>query len=263
MKVGLTMMGLASVGYLLATIGSQRDLFVEAKQDLTRWRRWLWISLALNTVGLGMYSLWLGHLPFTRMDQAIASLGWAVMLLYLLLGERWKVDVLGTVAAPAAFAMTAFSSFALWGSHAGPPATTAWLQVHVISLFLGYATFLLAAFCALLYFLQVRLLKKKKVSGLFAALPPLDTLDRAAYRFIRVGFPLLLLGIASGLLISNWHWNWDAKETMVALTALVYAFYLHARLVAGWQGRRVNMILLIAFVCVLFSYFIPGKAHPF
>lgn len=263
MKTGLIIMGLASLGYLVAAIGSQRDLFLNNSRDLGRWRRVLWVSLAAHTLGLLLYGYFLGHLPITRMDHTIAVLGWVVMVLYLVLGERWKVEVVGTVAAPAAFALTAFSSVALWGGGqqsgaAGGP----WLQVHVASLLLGYATFIMAAFCAVLYFVQARLLKQKKVTGLFTALPPLDTLDRVAYRFIRVGFPLLILGIVTGLLISNWTWHWDPKETLVAMTALVYTGYIHAR-IAGWQGRRVNMLLLVAFGCVLVSYLIPGESHRF
>lgn len=259
MKFALILLGLASLGYLVAAIGMQRATFIENQHDLSGWRKLLWFSLFLHTVALGGFSVAVGHLPVNHIAETIAPLGWVLMLLYLTLGERWRVEVVGTVAAPAAFGMTAFSAFALWGDKPAAVSST-WLKVHVFSLVLGYATFFLAAFCAILYFVQARLLKKKKLGGLFSVLPPLETLDQVAYRFIRSGFPLMVLGIVTGLLLNQWQWRWDYLETLVAATGLVYTFYLHAR-IAGWQGRRVNMILLIAFCCVLISLVIPGGTH--
>ena len=47
------------------------------------------------------------------------------------------------------------------------------------------------------------------------------------------------------------------------ITWLAYAGYLHARVTAGWKGRRAAYISLVGFACFLFNYFgvnifIPG-----
>ncbi len=259
MKAAVACLALAALGYLVASVGIQRKTFIQKRSDLAGWRRLLWVSLAVHTLGLGLYSFVAGHLPLTHISETIAPLGWVIMVLYLIFGERWRVEVVGTVAAPAAFATTVFSAFTLWSE--GPQGSSdIWKILHVTSIVLGYATFILAAACALLYFVQARLLKQKKLGGLLKVLPALETLDQVAYRLIRVGFPLMLFGIGTGLLLNDWRWNWDFQLTLVAATGLVYTLYLHAR-IAGWQGRRVNMMLLIACVCVLISFVAPGVVH--
>ncbi len=37
---------------------------------------------------------------------------------------------------------------------------------------------------------------------------------------------------------------------------VVYAGCLHARVTAGWRGRRAAMIALLAFAGILFNYFV-------
>jgi len=44
---------------------------------------------------------------------------------------------------------------------------------------------------------------------------------------------------------------------------LIYLLFLHARITAGWQGRRTALISIIGFASVLFTYLgvnllIPG-----
>ncbi len=259
MTMALAILALAAFGYLVAAVGFQYNLFKERRHDWRPWTTILLISHGLHTVALGLLTYQLGHLPMARMDEAIATLAWLVIGLYVGVGRRWKVEVVGTVAAPAACVMTAFATVAMAGDTSAPQ-RSAWLLVHVGSLVASYAAFTLAAACAGLYFWQARHLKRKRLSGTFRMLPSLDTLDRVAYRFILSGFPLMVLGIVSGLIISNWTWSWDPRETIVAVTCGVFATYLHLRL-AGWQGRPVNLVLLVAYVCVVLSFLVRGTVH--
>jgi cytochrome c-type biogenesis protein CcsB len=93
----------------------------------------------------------------------------------------------------------------------------------------------------------------------FAHLPDADTLEDIGYWSVLVGFPLLTLGIALGAYWANsaWgrYWGWDPKETAALLTWLVYAGYLHARVLRGWEGKRSAFVLIGGFGAVLFTYF--------
>ncbi|MEW6277838.1 MAG: cytochrome c biogenesis protein CcsA [Candidatus Eremiobacterota bacterium] len=264
MTPGLVLLSLAALGYLAAAAGFQWNLFRLQERDWQRWRTLLWASFLTHSLALGVLTFSLGHVPLSGMAESLGSLAWVVVALYLFLGQTWKMDVLGTVAAPAAFAMTAFSILAMGTDTSGEARHGIWFYLHVGSLLLGYAAFFLAGFCALLYFIEARLLKQKRLTGIFTLLPSLDSLDRAAYRLILAGFPLMVLGITTGMVLSGWTWNWaDPKMNLVLVTGLVYLGYLHVRLIAGWQGRRVNLLLLIAFVCVLVSFLSPGRFHRF
>ena len=86
-----------------------------------------------------------------------------------------------------------------------------------------------------------------------------EHLDSLSYRTITVGFLLLSVGLVSGAVWANeawgsW-WSWDPKETWALICWLVYAAYLHTRLIRGWQGRRPAIVatagLLVIAVCYI------------
>ena len=265
MQAGTAALGLAAFVYLYACFRFQREIFV-GTGGWERWRPVLWTGLGLHTIGLFLLSAALGHAPLAGLAEATGTLAWMLVLLHQVLAPRWNVEALGVVAAPVAFTLTSFSLVALRSPSSAPPQSW-WTVVHVISVVLGYGAFTLAAIGAGRYLVQARLLKRKKLTGLFRRLPPLQTLDVVAYRLILLGFLPMVLGIATGMLMmhgdaGHW-WIWEPKQTLVALTGMVYLVYLHARLLAGWQGRRVNILLLVAWFFVLVSYLAPGDFHRF
>jgi len=91
------------------------------------------------------------------------------------------------------------------------------------------------------------------------ALPAAKALDRYGYKAVMVGFPLMTLVIVTGAIWANqaWGrpWGWDPKETASLATWIIYLLYLHTRYTAGWTGRRSNLIAMIGFISVLFTFF--------
>jgi cytochrome c-type biogenesis protein CcsB len=84
-------------------------------------------------------------------------------------------------------------------------------------------------------------------------------LDDIAYKSIAIGFPLFTIGgLVMGAIWANsaWgkYWTWDPKETWSLITWFVYALFLHARLVAGWRGKKVAILAVLGFVAVIFTY---------
>ena len=94
--------------------------------------------------------------------------------------------------------------------------------------------------------------------GIRKLLPDTRTLDRLSYRAVMVAFPIMTFVIVSGAVWANkaWgrYWGWDPKETASLVTWGIYLLYLHARLTAGWSGRRAALISIIGFVSVVFTY---------
>jgi len=69
------------------------------------------------------------------------------------------------------------------------------------------------------------------------------------YNGIRVGFPLLTLGLILG---SYWgkqawgdYWGWDPKELWSLVSWLVYIAYFHVRYMFGKRHARLNSLLAI------------------
>ena len=85
-----------------------------------------------------------------------------------------------------------------------------------------------------------------------------EQLDSLSYRTITVGFLLLSVGLVSGAVWANeawgsW-WSWDPKETWALICWLVYAAYLHIRLIRGWQGRRPAVVAAVGLVVIAVCY---------
>jgi cytochrome c-type biogenesis protein CcsB len=86
-----------------------------------------------------------------------------------------------------------------------------------------------------------------------------ETLDEITYKSIAIGFPIFTLGgLIFGAIWADqaWgvYWSWDPKETWSLITWFVYAFYLHARLLRGWRGKKIAVVAVIGFVAVVFTY---------
>ncbi|MEK7777192.1 MAG: cytochrome c biogenesis protein CcsA, partial [Chloroflexota bacterium] len=91
-----------------------------------------------------------------------------------------------------------------------------------------------------------------------AWLPPVAVLDDLGYRGVIVGFPFWTLMIILGALWADiaWgrYWGWDPKETASLVTWFIYAGYAHARTVRGWKGAKGDILLIIGFGAVVFTY---------
>lgn len=86
-----------------------------------------------------------------------------------------------------------------------------------------------------------------------------NLLDELTYKNIAVGFPVFTLGgLIFGAIWADqaWgrYWSWDPKETWSLITWFVYAFYLHARFLRGWRGRKIAIVAVIGFFSTLFTY---------
>jgi ABC-type uncharacterized transport system permease subunit len=135
------------------------------------------------------------------------------------------------------------------------------MPFHVASNLFGVALFTLAFSAATLYLIQERLLKAKRIDGVFRRLPPLDVLDKAEHRFLLAGFPLLTVGIITGTLWARRVEMGAPGEVLRAVfgyvTWLVIAAVLFLRAAAGWRGRRAAYGTIAGFslaVIVLLFY---------
>jgi cytochrome c-type biogenesis protein CcsB len=99
----------------------------------------------------------------------------------------------------------------------------------------------------------------------------LQTVDTWSYRIIGLGFPFLTIGIISGAVWANeaWgsYWSWDPKETWALITWIVFAIYLHSRLLKGWQGEKAALIgsggFFVLWICYLGVNFLGKGLHSY
>jgi cytochrome c-type biogenesis protein CcsB len=218
------------------------------------------VGLAIHTVALGVRTLAGGHAPFTNMYESISFLAWACALAYIVMEGRFRVRKAGSYALLFIVALVALASSPLMPKETAPlvPALQSyWLWLHVSVTMLGEAFFAVAFVSSLLYLRAESAGRKAGGEGQARAA---EKYDAMSYRSIAVGFPLFTLGgLVFGMIWAYraWgsYWSWDPKEVWSLITWLVFALYLHTRIVMGWKGRKSALIAVLGFLAALFTYF--------
>jgi cytochrome c-type biogenesis protein CcsB len=220
-------------------------------------------SAALLLRWKNSYDLGIGHAPLANFYESLSFFAWAVLLLYLIIEWRTRSRSLGVFVIPVAFLLLAFASISPGVNDRIQPLIPAlqsnWLTVHVLTCFLGYASFAMAFALGIMYLLKRRARDGGTEEGTFSRLiPAADAVEELLYQSVVLGFVLLSLGIMTGSVWAHYawgsYWSWDPKETWSLITWIVYAVMLHARSVRGWRGRRMAWMALLGFASVLFTY---------
>ena len=207
-------------------------------------------GLVLHTAALLLRTFQSGHAPFTNMYESLSFLAWAVVLAFIVMDRKVRLPRIGAYTMLIVIALVALASSPLMPKEATPlvPALQSyWLWLHVSVTLLGEAFFAVAFVTSILY-LRADTEEKK---GKF---------DSVSYRSVAVGFPLFTLGgLVFGMVwaYKAWgtYWSWDPKEVWSLITWLVFALYLHTRIVMGWKGKRSAIIAIVGFLAALFTYF--------
>jgi cytochrome c-type biogenesis protein CcsB len=139
-----------------------------------------------------------------------------------------------------------------------PALQSTWLVVHVVAAILSGGVFLLSNAIAGTYLWLDSMERKGERTAFAKRLPSLDVLDQLSYRLVAFVFPLWTFAVIAGAIWAEaaWgrYWGWDPKETWAFITWILYAAYLHARVTAGWKGRKAAWLCLLAGSTYLFNY---------
>jgi cytochrome c-type biogenesis protein CcsB len=194
-----------------------------------------------------------GHAPFSNMYEFAVAFSWGIVVMGLFFWWRYHATLITIIGLIIAIGLLIFAS--RLPSQAVPlmPALqqSLLLTTHVASAVIAYGAFTVGFAAAVLYLIQSR------NPSTWAPSP--DTLDEISYNTVIVAFPFMTLLIILGALWADvaWgkYWSWDPKETASLVTWLLYASYLHARVMRGWRGKRTAILLIIGFCAVIITFF--------
>jgi len=218
------------------------------------------------------HQMGIGRAPLTNLYESLIFFALTVAIIYLFVEFKYKIRILGALAAPIPFLAMAYASLPNVNNAIQPliPALQSnWLIAHVMTCFVGYAAFTIAFGISIMFLIKSSGDAKSsgaQADGVTGRLPAFDTLDDLTHQMVTFGFLFLSIGIITGAVWANqaWgrYWGWDPKETWSLVTWLIYATLLHARLVRGWKGRKIAILSFIGFLAMLFTYFgvnlLPG-----
>jgi cytochrome c-type biogenesis protein CcsB len=210
-----------------------------------------------------------GHLPAFGIQEVSSYLGWALLLYYLVVQTKYPTSALAGLLFPTATTLMLVSAFApsIVQSPALLESQPVLFSIHVGLVLLAYAAFLTMFMAGVLYMAQEREIKGKHFGAMFRRLPSLDTCDTIGFRSLAVGFALLTVGIAIGIVWSRLrdgaYWRGDPTEIFAFATWLVYLVLIHYRLTAGWRGRRAALVSIVGFCLVVFTFVVASITGGF
>ncbi len=240
------------------------------------------IALTLTTAGLALHiagvitrGLAVHRVPWGDMYEFVISVSCVAVLFFIGLMIKYRPYHIGLFFMAPIVIIMGLAQTVIY-TPAGPlvPALNSyWLAIHVTAMTLASGTFMVGAVLAVLYLFAERHTRRvaagmsTRYGEVFRLLPSAERLDQIAYRTVVFAFPIWTFGIMAGAIWADeaWgrYWGWDPTETWAFITWVVYACFLHARVTAGWRGRRAAFIQLAGFACLLFnllgvSLFITG-----
>lgn len=234
------------------------------RAGLRAWERAaIFAVLAMHTWALALSAL-LGDAPRIGFAFALSSMLWLAVLFYWT--ESFLVDLEALQPIVLGIAAVVVPLTALFPGRA--PVTTSpqfWLHLSLVVLSSGVLTVAMLH-AVLMAFMERRLHRARAepvaapgsvMQGPFASLPPLLTMERMLFVLIGIGFALLTLTLATGVLLSESVYGRGLRfthETLFAVVAwLVFGILLAGRTLYGWRGRTAMRWVLAGFLMVMLA----------
>ncbi|MHB9034014.1 MAG: cytochrome c biogenesis protein CcsA [Anaerolineae bacterium] len=215
-----------------------------------------WIMMLITLAVRGMLA---GHWPLGSQYEFTLCFIWIVLTIYLLIESYWQEQRLGRyvtlVVLILMFRVITLPAAAREIGPLPPVLQSVWLQVHVMTVMVGYGAYGVAAG------LGLGLLASKPTAaeaGISTTLPPQSKIRQMTLRLLALGFPWLSLGILTGAVWAHYswgrYWGWDPKETWALITWIWYLFIFHAASLPAWRGKRLAWLVLAGFILVMFTF---------
>jgi len=223
------------------------------------------VALAFHGTGIVLRCLIAGRPPVTNMYESIIWVSFAASFFGMIFFARYRTPIYLLASLPATLV-------ALLLVHQMPMAMPAsidplvpvlrdnfWLTIHVLTITLSYAAFLLA--CAFGHILLFRYARNPRDARADAPM------HFWLYRVLQLGVLLLAAGTILGGVWANYSWGrfwgWDPKETWALIALLCYITTLHGRLAGWWSEFGLVVASVVCFLAVLMAWygvnFVLGK----
>ncbi len=200
----------------------------------------------VHTLGLITRIILMGRPPVTNLYSSAIFVGWAAVILGLIVERMYRKGFGTVVAAVAGFtslivAQNLGESGDTMGMMVAVLDSNFWLATHVVTITIGYSGTFLAGTLAIAYALRKHIIARVD--------PETDkALADMAYGIICFSLFFSFVGTVLGGIWADqsWgrFWGWDPKENGALLIVLWNAIILHARM-AGYVRERGTMVMAI------------------
>ena len=215
------------------------------------------LAWVIHTTGLAFRMYLEGRPPVTNLYSSAIFIGWAAVILGMVLENIYRDGIGCVVAGSAGFVTLIIAhNLALSGDTMEMMRavldTNFWLATHVVAVTLGYASTFVAGFLAIIYILR----------GVFTTTLTAETaksLARMVYGIVCFATLFSFVGTVLGGIWADqsWgrFWGWDPKENGALLIVLWNATILHARWGGLVRERGLMNLAIIGNIVTSFSWF--------
>jgi ABC-type transport system involved in cytochrome c biogenesis permease subunit len=249
----------AMVIYVLALVLGLLSWFGAGRAELLRRSSFYLVILAwfIHTFGLVFRMVLEGRPPVTNLYSSAIFIGWAAVILGMVLEKIYRDGIGCVVAAFVGFVTQIIAhNLALSGDTMEMMRavldTNFWLATHVVTVTLGYASTFVAGLLAIIYILR----------GVFTPTLTPETaksLARMVYGIVCFATLFSFVGTVLGGIWADqsWgrFWGWDPKENGALLIVLWNATILHARWGGLVRERGLMNLAVIGNIVTSWSWF--------
>ncbi len=189
--------------------------------------------------------------------DALSLIVWLTLLVYWVARFFYPIGGLQALVLP--LAAVAVVLPALFPSPHPLMNTGLWaFKAHIAAAMMAYSLFTIATLHAVVISLVEKRLHHPTLPRVLRSLPPLLTMETLLFRMIGIGFALLSLTLASGILFSEEifgkPWQLSHKVVFGFISWVVFAVLLWGNRFYGWRGRIAVRWTVSGFVFLLLAY---------
>ena len=218
--------------------------------------------IIISFIALTLHAIVLYQLIFTNMGlnlgfyNALSLVSWSVAFFVILTMLIKPTENLAMIILPVT-AVALFSGFIFSSDRIISDSDNIGLNIHIILSIAAYSLLTLAAMQSVVLAIQEHQLRSKNPVQVMRILPPLQTMEELLVQLLGLGFFLLSLSLATGLMfvydILGQHLT---HKTVLSLLAwLFYGLVLFGRWAWGWRGKYLIRLTLSGFILLMLAYF--------
>ena len=218
----------------------------------------LTLGLIAHYVALLERSRGLHTVPYHDLYGSMSLFGWLLALTYLGLELYHRQRSVGAFVLPFILVFFLVAAFAPPDRLSPPPARGAVFAFHVTLSILAYAGFALSCVLSLIFLVENRLLRHRKLGDVVWRLPALELLERMSQSSVLIGLVSIGIGTVLGFIwvdrLTGQVSYYDPKYVITIFVLLLYVVYLRLARTASWRGPRASRLCIFNFVVVILSF---------
>jgi ABC-type transport system involved in cytochrome c biogenesis permease subunit len=221
------------------------------------------VGLGLHYMALLARSRMIHAVPYDDLFGSLSLFAWLLAATYLCLEAIHRRRAVGPFVLPIVLGVFLLAHLPEARPVKAPPAQGPLFAFHVTLNILAYSAFAISFVLSIIFLVQNRRLRNRKLGVVGWRFPALDVLERMTRSSVLIGCVSLAAGMTAGLIwahrLEGRYWDGDPKVIVTVLIFLIYAGYTYLSRTAAWRGARASALCIFNFMFVIFSYSIVNR----